>query len=132
MSMGLYSREVVAAWLGKKVEELERMIGEDGFPAVPVPSGQRIRHKFSAEQMVVWLNKRGGVRWTVEQLINELERCAPNPARVAAEETLAKVVAIGALCETAERGLQRGLDVKRVVKAISELADELNQGGCAA
>lgn len=34
MSMGLYSREVVAAWLGKRVEEIERMIEEDDLPAV--------------------------------------------------------------------------------------------------
>lgn len=33
MSAGLYSREVVAAWLGKRVEEIERMIEEDELPA---------------------------------------------------------------------------------------------------
>jgi len=35
MSAGLYSREVVASLLGKRVEEIERMIKEDGLLRCP-------------------------------------------------------------------------------------------------
>jgi hypothetical protein len=76
MSMGLYSRETVAAWLGKRVAEVDRMIREDGLPAVPVPSGKRIRHKFSASQLTIWLNQRATMRWTVDMLRDELDRIA--------------------------------------------------------
>jgi hypothetical protein len=76
MSLGLYSREVVAAWLGKRVAELERMVEEDGFPAIKLPSAKRIRYKFSVGQMVVWLNGRSTARWTVAELEEELDRVA--------------------------------------------------------
>jgi hypothetical protein len=76
MSLGLYSRDVVAAWLGKRVDELERMVREDRFPAIQLPAPQRVRYKFSLSQMVVWLNERSTARWTIEQLEDELDRVA--------------------------------------------------------
>jgi hypothetical protein len=76
MSLGLYSRDVVAAWLGKRVAELERMVAEDGFPAVKLPAAKRVRYKFSISQMVVWLNARSTAKWTIETLEAELDRAA--------------------------------------------------------
>jgi hypothetical protein len=76
MSMGLYSRDVVAAWLGKRVDELERMVREDKFPAIQLPAAKRVRYKFSLSQMVIWLNERSNSRWTIAQLEAELDRVA--------------------------------------------------------
>lgn len=73
MSAGLYSRDVVAKWMGKRVTELERMIREDGLPSVRLPARQKVRHKFSASQLVRWLNQRSNMAWTVELLREELD-----------------------------------------------------------
>jgi hypothetical protein len=76
MSAGLYSREVVAKLLGKKVTEIERMIQEDGLPAVALKSGQRVRYKFAASMLLVWMNQHTrNQKWTIEMLIQELDRC---------------------------------------------------------
>ena len=107
MSMGLYSREVVAAWLGKRVEEIERMIEEDDLPAVKMPSAERVRHKFSATQLTAWLNKRSNRRWTVDEVIAELERCVTREIDPALAEALGKVAELRALCEAAEAALLR-------------------------
>lgn len=130
MSMGLYSREVVAAWLGKRVEEIERMIEEDGL-AVKMPSAERVRHKFSATQLTAWLNKRSNRRWTVEEVIAELERCVTreNPALA---EALGKVAELRALCEAAEAALLRSGECPRVMRALQDLAGELNREAKAA
>ena len=76
MSAGLYSREVVAKLLGKRLAEIDRMIAEDGLPAVEVPSGKRVRYKFAASMLLGWLNGRTrNHQWTLEMLIEELDRC---------------------------------------------------------
>ena len=128
MSVGLYSREVVAAMLGKRVEEIERMIEEDGLPAVKMPSAE---HKFSATQLTAWLNKRSNRRWTVEEVIAELERCVTreNPALA---EALGKVAELRALCEAAEAALLRSGECPRVMRALHDLAGELNREAKAA
>ena len=76
MSAGLYSREVVATLLGKRVEEIDRMIKEDGLPAVALKSGKRVRYKFAASMLLVWLNMQTeNLAWTIEMLLQELDRC---------------------------------------------------------
>jgi len=126
MSVGLYSREVVAVFLGKKVEEVERMIDEDDLPAVPLMSEKRTRHKFSATQLTAWLNKRAkGQRWTVDQVIAELDRCVPDPAITAASAKLVKVGELQALCEAASRTLRNGLDCPRLLRAMADVVEEL-------
>lgn len=126
MSMGLYSREVVAAWLGKRVEEIGRMIEEDDLPAVKMPSAERARHKFSATQLTAWLNKRSNRRWTVDEVIAELERCVTREIDPALAEALGKVAELRALCEAAEAALLRSGECPRVMRALQDLAGELN------
>lgn len=129
MSAGLYSREVVATFLGKRVEEIERMIEEDGLPAVPVPGDKRQRYKFGATQLTAWLNKRSkGARWTVDEVIAELARCAPDKGRDSAVEALAKVQELRDLCEVAERSYRRGLRCAKIESAIVQVASELKDG----
>lgn len=131
MSVGLYSREVVAAMLGKRVEEIERMIEEDGL-AVKMPSAERVRHKFSAPQLTAWLNKRSNRRWTVDEVIAELERCVTREIDPALAEALGKVAELRALCEAAEAALLRSGECPRVMRALQDLAGELNREAKAA
>jgi hypothetical protein len=74
MKAGLYSRETVAAWLGKRPTEINRMVEEDGLPAVKLGSALKVRYKFSAAQLQRWLNARSNVHWTVAELHDELSR----------------------------------------------------------
>lgn len=73
MSIGLYSRDVVAAWLRKRVDEVERMIREDGLPAVSLPSAGRTRYKFSATHLAKWMSARSNVIWDATEIRRELD-----------------------------------------------------------
>jgi hypothetical protein len=74
MRAGLYSRETVAQWLGKKPTEINRMVEEDGLPAVRLGSALKVRYKFSAAQLQAWLNARSNVQWSITELHDELSR----------------------------------------------------------
>lgn len=132
MSVGLYSRETVAAFLGKKLDEIERMIEEDGLPAVPVPSASKVRHKFSAVQLLAWLNQRSRKRWTLSEVTAELDRCEPQTADPEREAKLCRVTELKLLCDTAETALRNGTDCPRVMRAIADVVTELNREACAA
>jgi hypothetical protein len=133
MKPGLYSRGTVALFLRKKVEEIERMIEEDGLPAVPVPSTARQpRHKFSATQLTTWLNLRSTTKWTVEQVIAELDRCEPSKVDATMQAALEAVTELRSLCDAAEPMLRKGLPCPRLVKSIKDVAKELSVEGAAA
>ena len=122
---GLYSREEVAAFFGKKVEDVKRMIAEDGLPVVVMPGKTRGRSKFSALQLWRWLNARSATRWTVEDVIAELERCVPSQEKRCALPVLARIVELQGLCAAAEVALRKGVICARLLRAIGTVVGEL-------
>ena len=127
MSAGLYTLEAVATFLGKKREEIKRMIEEDALPSVKLPSSQREGHKFSASQLAVWLNKRGATRWSVDEVIAELDRCVPSQADPQIEVTLATVTELRSLCDAATTTLRSGRTCPRVITALLQVAADLGK-----
>ena len=132
VSVGLYPLETVACFLRKKRQEVLRMIQEDGLPSVRLPSEKREgTAKFSATQLTAWLNKHGQ-RWTVEELIGELDRCQASEPDPLIVSRLGLVSELRTLCEAAERSLRAGRNCPRTVKAIGQAVAELQGEGEAA
>lgn len=124
--------ETVAAWLGKRAEEVKRMVEEDGLPALPLMSEKRTRLKFAASGLTSWLNRRAkNQRLTIDEVIAELDRCAPHVGDPVIKSRLGKVTELRALCDAAERTLRGGADCPRLVRAIVNVVDELKAEGCA-
>lgn len=123
MRTGLYSLATVAKFLGKRPRDMERMIEEDGLPAVPVPGEEESRYKFAATQLCAWLNARSkGRRWTVEEVIAELDRCEASRDVDDFAGSLALVRELQTLCEAAQSSLSRGQACPNTMKAICNVA----------
>lgn len=132
MSVGLYSREVVAAWLGKRVDEIDRMTEDDGLPCVLLPSEKRTRAKFAASQLTDWLNARSKRRWTIHDVIAELDRCVPRAEDPVIERQLEGVNELRGLCEAAASVLRDGKACPRLLGAMAAVVAEIQPKGVAA
>ena len=126
MSAGLYSREIVARFLGKRPRDIDRMIEDDHLPAVPVPGEKEVRYKFGATQLCAWLNESAkGRRWTLDELILELSRCESESDGSEYAESLALVQELQTLCEAAARHLAQGRACPKTMRAIVDVAKEI-------
>lgn len=74
MSVGLYTVAHVAAYLGKRPQEVAKMIDRDGLPAVNLPGEARVVRKITLHGLHRWLSERavGGRFMTVDELAREL------------------------------------------------------------
>lgn len=82
MSAGLYPMSTICEWLGKRPDEMTRVIEEDGLPVINVPTKQKTVHKCSLLGLHRWVTKRSvNAAITVDDLEHELD-CAA--AKVAA------------------------------------------------
>lgn len=75
---GLYSVEHVARYLGKRGQDVVKLIKLDGLPAVLIPADTRPVRKVALHGLHRWLSERavGGPFITVEELAWEMEACA--------------------------------------------------------
>lgn len=77
MSRGLYSLAVMAEWLGKKPDQVELMVEEDGLPAIPVTGRKRDVLRFALRGVHKWLRKISrNEPLTLDELQEELDDAA--------------------------------------------------------
>lgn len=97
MSAGLYPMSTICEWLGKRPDELARVIKEDGLPVINVPTKGKQVPKCALLGLHRWVTKRSvNAAMTVEELEAELDRAAAKVAarlRAKAERKQAREVA---------------------------------------
>jgi hypothetical protein len=87
MIVGLLPMTTVAEWLGKRPEEMARVVAEDRLPAINVPTASKQVRKVSVMALHRWVKKRSvNEAPTLEELEEELQRASERiAARVQAK-----------------------------------------------
>ena len=75
---GLLTLRAVARYLGKRDQDVARLIELDGLPAVRLPAAKRIARRIPLHGLHRWLSERceGSGFITVEELAREIAGCA--------------------------------------------------------
>jgi hypothetical protein len=118
MSAGLYSKAHVARWMGKRPQEIQRLIDSEGLPAVPIPTENGNVDKITLHGLHRWNSERakGGKFMTVEQLAAEMEMCRDDSGDQA--EELALLAEISDLADVIGKNLRNGLPSPRARQAL--------------
>jgi hypothetical protein len=75
MRGGLYTVEDLATWMRCKRAEVERLMAEDHLPKVEIPGAKRAKKiKIAPRALCHWLNARSSTPWTVDGLIEDIDR----------------------------------------------------------
>ncbi|HRJ11407.1 MAG TPA: hypothetical protein PK490_12310 [Prosthecobacter sp.] len=87
MSSGLYTVAHVARYMGKRPQEVARLIDEDGLPAVELPGPKRPVRKIALHGLHKWLAERavGGAFMSVTELAREMAGVASGDRGVGEE-----------------------------------------------
>lgn len=78
----LYTVADLAVWMRCPREEIERMVAEDHLPVINKPGATRPQIRFSARHLCQWLNNgRSTVAWTIDELIEDIDRAVAAEAK---------------------------------------------------
>lgn len=91
MKVSLYSKAVIARWMGKRAQDIQELINNHGLPAVPVPCDAGTQDRITLHGLHRWCAERskGAAFMSVDDLAHELELCdADQELPGAAEITL--------------------------------------------
>lgn len=126
MSGGLYSKAAVARWMGKRPQDIQKLIDQDGLPAVPVPTDTRLEDRIPLHGLHEWCRARskGSAFMKVEQLAREMEMCREGPG--AGTEAEIALLGEAATLSTAVRdNLVRGQESPHTWAALMQVVGEL-------
>lgn len=77
----LYPVADLAVWMRCPREEVERLVKDDGLPIVDLPGGTRPKIKFAPRALCKWLNSRSTEAWTIDELIEDIDRAVQAEAK---------------------------------------------------
>lgn len=126
MKVSLYSKAVVARWLGKRPQDIQDLIVNHGLPAVPVPCESGTQDRITLHGLHRWCAARskGAKFMTVDELAHELELCdaADQELPGAAEITLLEE--LETLSASIRASLSKGLEPRHTRGALQKVIEE--------
>lgn len=120
MRASLYTKAVVARWMGKRPQDIQELINSHGLPAVPMPCESGTQDRITLHGLHRWCAERskGSKFMTVEELAHELELCEAGnqESPSAAEVTLLQE--LEALSAAVRDALSRGIEPRHARGAL--------------
>lgn len=126
MKASLYSKAVVARWMGKRPQDIQGLIEKDGLPCIPVPCDTGPQDRITLHGLHRWCagRSKGGAFMTVDELAHELELCDAGEQELPGAAEITLLEQLEALSLVVRGALSRGLEPHHAREALKNVIEE--------
>lgn len=123
MKGSLYSKAVIARWMGKRPQDIQDLINNHGLPAVPVPCESGTQDRITLHGLHRWCAERskGAKFMTVEELAHELELADAGDQALPGAAEMTLLEELEALSATVRTALRKGLEPRHARGALKKV-----------
>lgn len=126
MKGSLYSKAVIARWMGKRAQDIQDLINNHGLPAVPVPCESGTQDRITLHGLHRWCAERskGAKFMSVDELADELELADAGDLALPGAAEITMLQELEALSAAVRASLSKGLEPRHARGALKTAIEE--------
>lgn len=126
MKGSLYSKAVIARWMGKRAQDIQDLINNHGLPAVPVPCESGTQDRITLHGLHRWCAARskGSAFMSVDELAHELELCDAGDQQMPGAVEIGLLSELEALSASVRAALSKGIEPRHARGALKTAIEE--------